>query len=169
MQEIFWIKGDPPADLAILLRPRGGKWLGHELQRLRRSGVGTLISLLERTEAEWLELGEEGKLAVRAGLNFISFPIRDVHVPPNTVIFRGFAANLAERLRAGEAIGIHCRGSIGRSTIVAACALIHLGWDAKTALAAIENARGCQVPETEEQREWILSYQPRPEATSLTS
>jgi hypothetical protein len=46
--------------------------------------------------------------------------------------------------------------------VTAACALIHLGWDAKYALKAIQAARGCVVPETEEQLRWILKYKAQP-------
>ena len=72
------------------------------------------------------------------------------------------AMGLADRLRTGERIGVHCRGSIGRSTVTAACALIHLGWQPQAALEAIAAARGCAVPDTEEQRRWILSYEAKP-------
>ncbi len=44
----------------------------------------------------------------------------------------------------------------------AACTLIHLGWKAKDALAAIQAARGCVVPDTEEQMRWILKYKAQP-------
>ena len=60
---------------------------------------------------------------------------------------------------AGERIGVHCRGSIGRATVATACILIHLGWDAQTALAAIAHARGVPVPDTPEQECWILEYE----------
>ncbi|HEV2214397.1 MAG TPA: hypothetical protein VGR64_03835, partial [Terracidiphilus sp.] len=89
---------------------------------------------------------------------FISHPIPDTHIPTNEDSFRAFVAGLAEKLRAGEHVGVHCRGSIGRATLAAACTLIHLGWSAEAALDAIEAARGCEVPDTEEQRRWILRY-----------
>jgi protein-tyrosine phosphatase len=107
-------------------------------------------------------LGQEGPLAEAAGMRFLSYPILDVHVPANVASFRAFVAGLADRLRGGERIGAHCRGSIGRSTVTAACTLIHLGWNAKQALGAIEVARGCAVPDTEEQLRWILNYKALP-------
>ena len=96
------------------------------------------------------------------GMHFLSYPILDVHVPANVATFRAFAAGLADRLRASERIGVHCRGSIGRSTVTAACTLIHLGWNARDALRAIQAARGCVVPDTEEQLRWILNYKAQP-------
>jgi len=154
--DLFWIEGAP--GLALILRPRGYHWLEEELARAKRSGVDTLVSMLEPEEAGWLGLREEARYAERAGIAFLSFPIPDHHVPPDKVKFREFVVGIAERLRAGEKVAVHCQGTIGRATVTAACTLIHLGWDAQTALDAIERARGCEVPDTEEQRDWILRY-----------
>jgi protein-tyrosine phosphatase len=158
VNNVFWIKGNPHFPLAIVLKPRAGDALEDDLIRMKLAGVETLVSLLEEAEAELLALEEEGPIAKQIGLQFISHPIPDVHVPPNLAAFQNFAADLASRLRAGERIGVHCRGSIGRSTVTAACALIHLGWSPKAALSAIEAARGLTVPDTQEQKEWILRY-----------
>ena len=72
--------------------------------------------------------------------------------------FRALVKDLAEHLRRGHRVGIHCWGSIGRAPLTTACTLIHLGWKPQAALAAIESARGCEVPETEEQRQWVLNF-----------
>ncbi|MGD0737245.1 MAG: hypothetical protein ABR976_19095 [Terracidiphilus sp.] len=161
MQDIFWIKGEPPAPLAIVLRPRGGDWLENELLRMKNAGIQTVVSLLEKHEAAFLELSEEARAARKAGLYFLSFPIPDTQIPSDPAAFETFIKYLANRLRIGEHIGVHCRGSIGRSTVTAACALIHLGWSPRAALFAIAEARGCAVPDTQEQENWILNYQSR--------
>jgi protein-tyrosine phosphatase len=160
-KEIFWIKGNPPAQLAVILRPQGGNWLPHEMLRLRRGGIKTVVSLLEPEEAGYLELAEEPTAAREAGMDFLSYPIPDVCVPVDEVGFRRFVAGLAERLRNGDSIGVHCRACIGRATVTTACTLIELGWKPKAALAAIAEARGYRVPDTPEQREWILNYRAR--------
>lgn len=162
MNEIFWIGGDPPVPLAIVLCPRGDPWLEDQLLEMKQGGIETLVSLLEEDEAEMLGLAEEPRLARQAGLEFLPFPIPDVHVPPDPAAFRRFVQDLANRLRAGEHIGIHCRGSIGRATVTATAALICLGWMPDTALSAIETARGYPVPDTQEQEDWILRYRAEP-------
>jgi protein-tyrosine phosphatase len=162
VDEVLWIEATPPVPLAIVLCPFGGGILKDELREIARSGVETLVSLLEPAEAGWLGLGEEGPLAEQSGMNFLSFPIQDVHVPASLPVFRAFVAGLAERLRLGERIGMHCRGSIGRAPLTAACTLIHLGWNAKDALAAIEAARGYSIPDTKEQLRWVLHYKAQP-------
>jgi len=160
VKEVFWINGERAPHLAIVLRPRGEEWLEGEMRRMRADGVETVISMLEPAEAEWLGLAAEKTAAERAGMQFLSFPIPDTKVPANIEVFRTFVAGVAERLGEGEHIGVHCRGCIGRATILSACTLIKLGWPAADALAAIEKARGAVVPDTDEQAEWIMSFRP---------
>jgi protein-tyrosine phosphatase len=170
---LYWIYGGagaplaPPASapgtlvpmpLAITLCPRGGKHLYAELLHLRRSGISTLVSLLSQDQVEMLELQEEGLQARRLGMIFLHHPVPDHQLPPDAHAFRVFASDLANRLRSGQHIGIHCWGSIGRATVAAACTLIHLGWEPRQALTAVEAARGLPVPDTEEQERWILNY-----------
>jgi protein-tyrosine phosphatase len=162
VSEIFWIEGEPPARLAIVLRPAGDDWLADELSGLKRGGIDTLVSMLEPWEAEALGLAREGQLAEAAGMQFLSFPIPDRQTPERVGAFRAFAGELARRLNAGERIGVHCRGSIGRCTVAAASALVHLGWQPRDALAAIGTARRFPVPDTDEQRAWILGYEAQP-------
>jgi len=160
MTEVLWIDGNPSPSLAIVLCPFGT--LRDELLQIKRSGVQTLVSLLEPLEADWLGLAEERSLAEEIGLCFLSHPIRDGNVPSDIGAFREFVTDLAERAQAGERIGLHCLGSIGRAPITAACTLIHLGWSPQDARAAIEAARGRRIPDTEEQLRWILNYKAQP-------
>ncbi|HEY1987358.1 MAG TPA: hypothetical protein VGG85_18215 [Terracidiphilus sp.] len=158
MSNIFWIDGNPPPGLAVVACPAGDDWLKDELRRLKAGGIDTVVSHLEKQEAGWLGLKAEQSTAEKVGLAFLPFPIPDTHVPPDVAAFRGLVSDLALRLRRGEHIGVHCRGSIGRATVTAACTLIHLGWKPQTALTAIEAARGLSIPDTREQLEWILAY-----------
>jgi hypothetical protein len=170
IKEIFWVappEGDSPRAaapnakplrLAIVLRPRGGQFLRSELVKFKEAGIRILVSLMEVNEAVIFGLAEEPDIAEELGLMFLPFPMRDHSVPKDPVSFSGFVQDLAGRLRAGRAVGIHCQGSIGRATMTAACALIHLGWKPAAALAAIQEARGCMVPDTQDQEDWILNY-----------
>ena len=159
MQDVFWIGGDNVPSLAIVLRPRGEDWLEQEMRRLKQSGIHAVVSMLEVEEAASLGLANEAAAADSSGLQFLSFPIPDRELPRDIAAFREFVFGLAERLKAGERIGIHCRASIGRATIASACTLIQLGWSPRAALAAIEKARGVSVPDTAEQAAWIERYE----------
>ncbi len=158
---IFWVDDEGTHPLAVVLCPSGGRSLRDQLMAYKRGGIDTIVSLLELDEAAWLGLAEEGPLAKQIGMDFLSHPIPDHNNPLDERAFRTFVSGLAERLRAGERIGVHCWGSIGRATVTAACTLVHLGWNPYTALGAIQNARGCQVPDTPEQRDWIYAYKAR--------
>lgn len=161
MPEIYWIhpvKGVPRPTLAIVERPRPGKLLAQDLTEFRSAGVQTLVSLLTEDEAEYLGLADEQKVSSSLGIEFLNFPLRDHRTPPDRGLFRKFVVGIATKLYDHEGVAIHCRGSIGRSTLVAACALIHLGWTPAHALLDIGSARGCPVPDTEKQQDWILRY-----------
>jgi protein-tyrosine phosphatase len=144
--------------LGIASRPRGEDWLEDDMLRLKNEGIQTLVSTIEEWEARVLGLAEEDAIAERLGLHFISYPMLDRSVPPDQQQFRKFVTSLARRLETGEKIGVHCRGCIGRSTLVTACTLIVMGWSASDALSAIEIAREFPVPDTDEQRAWILAF-----------
>ncbi|MDR3774972.1 MAG: hypothetical protein P4L26_16580 [Terracidiphilus sp.] len=171
MNGIYWIHGPSPAphspaplapvSLAIVLCPRGGRHLHNELFHLRNAGIDALVSLLSDDQVDMLDLADEPLVAHRVGMQFLHHPIPDHELPPDPHAFHSFVANLAHRLRSGQRIGIHCWGSIGRAPLAAACTLIHLGWEPREALTAVEAARGCPVPDTEEQERWILRYKAR--------
>jgi protein-tyrosine phosphatase len=144
--------------MAVVLCPRGGASLRRELIHLQSAGINTLVSLLSEDQVEMLVLGDERLMAKQLGMKFLHHPIPDHQLPADPQAFQAFVSDLASRLQAGERIGIHCLGSIGRATVVAACTLIHLGWPPAAALAAIEAARGVPVPDTDEQQEWIMRY-----------
>jgi protein-tyrosine phosphatase len=52
-------------------------------------------------------------------------------------------------------VAIHCRGGIGRSSLMAAAVLVQLGAAPEQAWDTVSVARGMPVPETEEQRAWL--------------
>jgi protein-tyrosine phosphatase len=155
VNDIFWIAD---TGLAIVLRPRGDDWLENDLKRIMMAGIQTIVSTVETWEARSLGLAEEAAIAERLGMHFISYPMQDRSVPSDRQDFSHFVSTLARRLQTGEKVGVHCRGCIGRSTVVAASTLITLGWPVEKALDEIEVARGCSVPDTEEQHDWILNF-----------
>ncbi|HEY6446307.1 MAG TPA: hypothetical protein VIY53_07605 [Acidobacteriaceae bacterium] len=145
-----------------MARPRGDDWLREDLTRLRDGGIDILVSFLPADEEWALGLREEHALASELGMQFISYPIPDREVPPDPAEFRQLVAYLAGQALAGKKIGAHCRGCIGRSTLLIASIMIALGSDAEDALRQIAAARGLDVPDTPEQRAWILRFRPGP-------
>ncbi|MGA8530119.1 MAG: hypothetical protein WB622_10415 [Acidobacteriaceae bacterium] len=162
MKTVLWLNEAQPSQLAIVLRPRGGEGLTADLQLVRDEGVHVLVSLLTREDNEDLGLADEGSTAERLGIRFISYPIMDRETPADLASFRKLVTELRDLARSGHRIGAHCRGCIGRATVLLASVMIALGWDAEVALRVIEKARGFPVPDTAAQLEWILDFEPRP-------
>jgi protein-tyrosine phosphatase len=146
----------PQGRLATMPRPRGNGWLAGEMASLRARGVTDLVSMLT-PEEEWaLDLTEEPAACAAAGLRFHRHPIPDRGVPDEPEF--GLLLNSLEPiLRRGGFVAVHCRGGIGRSSVVAAALLVRLGVTPAEALASISLARGFEIPDTEEQREFILA------------
>ncbi len=162
MKTVLWIGEANPSCLAFVLCPRGGDGLQADLEVARGEGIDTLVSLLTSQDNEELGLTEEGRIAKQLGMQFISYPILDRCTPSDLAGFRSLIAGLRDQVRAGRSVGAHCRGCIGRATVLLASVMIALGWRADEALRLIERARGFQVPDTQEQLEWILNFRPEP-------
>lgn len=157
---LYPITAAAPNRIAIVARPRGNDWLSEEVAALSRKGVNVLVSMLTVEEANELGLGQESAECGVAGISFKNVVIPDRSVPSDRNVFLLSVEQLAELVREGRYLGVHCRASIGRSSVLAASILVRLGWDANAAFDAIESARGCPVPDTPEQRQWVISNVP---------
>jgi len=157
--EVYLISGMPFGRLAIMPRPRAGDWLAGEVASWKQSGLDVIVSLLEPSEVTELGLDEERLLCQQAGITFLSFPILDRGLPEQAESVRELVNALACSLHAGLGVGIHCRMGLGRSAMIAACVLIALGYSAETAWSRIGTARRLAVPDTREQRDWVVRNQ----------
>lgn len=157
LTRIFWIDAPVAGRLAIMKRPLGER-LAEDVAAWQAAGIATVVSLLEPDEAGELGLGREAEFCQAAAIEFLSFPIPDYAVPASAAATLALAASIAGRLRGGRAVAIHCRAGIGRSSVVASCVLAQLGWAAEEAMTAIGAARGVRVPDTDEQRRWVLRH-----------
>jgi len=157
---IYSIKEAAPNRIAIVARPRGGDWLCDEMSALSREGIDVLVSMLTEEEADELGLHRESQECEASAIKFINLPIDDRSVPSDRDGFLRSVEHLAEMVRAGRSLGVHCRASIGRSSVLAVSVLVRLGWDADNAFYAVESARGCSIPDTPEQRQWVIQNVP---------
>lgn len=116
-------------------------------------GVGALVSLLAPDEAERVGLADEADRATSVGLEWLHLPVVDFGIPDDD------ASDAVEwiraRLDAGSHVVVHCMGGIGRSSMLAAAVLTEEGLRPGEAFAAIEDARGRSVPDTDAQRRWV--------------
>ena len=156
--ELYWIEGPWQGKLAILPRPRGGDWLEDEVQGWRAAGVDVVVSLLTSDEVAELDLEQEGRLCEAHDIDFRSFPIVDRSVPASRKATLDFVKKLAKLLMEGKTIAIHCRQGIGRSALIAACLLVLSGILPDAAFLRVSEGRGCSVPETSEQQQWLMDF-----------
>lgn len=86
----------------------------------------------------------------------MNVPVPDRSVPSDKDAFLKRVDELAGMVRNGRFLGVHCRACIGRSSMLAVSILVRIGWNLEEAFAAVESARGFAVPDTPEQRKWVI-------------
>ncbi len=143
---IYWIDGIAHGRLGIVARPRGGDWLEDEIAGWRAAGVDVAVSLLETHEIPELELLEEEILCRNAGLRYFSFPVIDRDVPHSRTATLALAQELVALLDTGQSIVMHCRQSLGRAPLLAACVMLLSGLELTDGLSRISTARGYTIP-----------------------
>ena len=143
-----------PGRLSTMAHPPGDPDLATALTHLRSQGTDILVSALTPPEQISLNLTTEPAAARTAGIEFHSLPIPDFGTPDRTEITPTLT-HLLDRLRGGANVVIHCWGGIGRSSLLAASLLVLDGVEPDEAWRLISEARGVEVPETDEQRNWI--------------
>jgi len=157
---LYWLDESWPGKLAVSARPRGGDWLPDEIADWKRSGIDVVLSLLEKREEEELDLENEAETARTQGVDFLSLPIPDRQTPNSGAQVTASLDRMTKALQGGKNVLIHCRQGIGRSGLIATCLLMRKGMSPGAALEKVTAARGVEVPETKEQREWIDHYAP---------
>ncbi|HLW66858.1 MAG TPA: dual specificity protein phosphatase family protein [Gemmataceae bacterium] len=156
--KIYWIPGPWAGRLAIAPRPRGGEWLEDEVTEWRRVGIDVDVALLKEDEVSELELPREEEFCQAHEIQFISFPMTDGAIPESRKAVCELVKTVMDLLSSGKSVLVHCRQGFGRSGIIAACLCIASGETPEAALARIGSARGHSVPDTPEQKAWVMDF-----------
>jgi protein-tyrosine phosphatase len=157
---LFRIDRAGPGWLATMARPGAGDRLEEELSQLHAAGVTVLVSALTGSEVVALGLGDEQRIATSAGLEFVSAPIPDLGLPEQAV-FDTTTSLICRRLAGGAGVVTHCYAGIGRSSLLAAGAMVREGTTPAEAWARISHARGHPVPDLPSQRQWLDQWAAR--------
>lgn len=150
-----------PGRLGITFAPGKkieGQWerdLETDLRRLKEEyNVEVLVSLMEHTEYSELEIPELFQKTEDMGIEVLHLPIPDGSVPLDSEAddYEALIEDIAERLKEGQTVVLHCRGGQGRSGLVAASVLVALGHPAVKALEAVRKTRkgAVETPEQED-------------------
>src|SRR5262250_146381 len=118
MPLVYWITTEQGQRLAIVARPRGEGWLEDDIRNLYEAGIEVVVSALTLAEERELGLTGEAECCSTYNIEFISTPIEDRSVPRFDQAFTSGLLQIRERMKAGKAIGIHCRACIGRSSVI---------------------------------------------------
>jgi protein-tyrosine phosphatase len=127
----------------LWLGPMPGRfesWPAFE-QQAQRTGLGLVVCLTPRPELS--ELSPEYHAAVVAGrmdFRWMHVPMRNFGVPEDPAGFRRDVAAIADALRGGQAVMLHCAAGIGRTGTTAACVLKAIGLDTPEALQRVRDA-----------------------------
>lgn len=156
--QVYWIDGPWSGRLAIVARPRGGDWLDDEVRAWKAAGIDVVVSSLTAEEATEFALQHEASTCESHGIRFLSFAISDRSVPDSRQEATQFLSRLSQFLISGQNVAIHCRQGIGRSGLIAGALLVLGGATFREAVATISRSRGCEVPETPEQRKWLVDF-----------
>lgn len=105
------------------------------------AGLGTIVCLAPRPELAELSPEYHAALA-RGGLPFrwMHVPMRNFGLPEDPAAFRRDIAAIAQSVRGGEVVLLHCAAGLGRTGTAAACLLKALGVDAGEALQRVREA-----------------------------
>lgn len=158
---IFWINEPKIGNnkLGMMARPRGNDWLEDEIAGLKKKKVDCVVSLLEKSEVWELGLQNEALLCKKQGIEYLNFPIKDVSTPDNKNEFIRLAVGLANRIQQNQRLIIHCRMGIGRTSVLTAAIMIKFGYEAKNIFEIIGEYRKLNVPDTQDQKDWLLSIE----------
>ena len=112
-------------------------------------------STVSISKAKEIGVQDEAGAASRAGVEFWRFPIADRDVPADEGAAVAFARKAWARVSANGSVVIHCRMGIGRSSVMAALALVVGGVPVVRAWQQLSMAREMVVPDTFEQKAWV--------------
>ena len=142
-----------------------GRWerdLEADLRVLREEyGADVLVSVMEEHEYRGYKIPELFERDLLAGIEVLRFAIEDMNIPKEAEAeeYEGLIRNVADRLREGKNVVVHCRGGLGRTGTVAACVLVVLGdHSADEAIDAVRAARRGTV-QTRDQEDFVRRFE----------
>jgi protein-tyrosine phosphatase len=128
--------------------------LQRSIDEIRRRGISQVMCLVPRQELE-AKSPAYARLVTNGGTPWrqVMFPIVDFGVPADRRRFMAFVIQVAQSLRAGDYMLVHCAAGIGRTGLVASAVLVALGMPVDEAMQRVSAAGS--YPERPEQVELV--------------
>ena len=133
----------PEVSGSLLLSDMPGRfepWSAFEA-RARTAALQLVVCLTPRTEIE--QLSPSYHTAVVQGtvpFRWLCLPMRNFGLPEDPAAFRAGVKQIADALRSGDVVMLHCAAGLGRTGSTAACVLKALGLDPSEALQRVRAA-----------------------------
>ena len=143
-----------PGSLYLSSMPGRYRSFDHDLAEAERLGVSTVLCLNPRDEIQYKSPHYHQALHDGShGWRVVDHPIEDFRAPVRGDGFSSLVREIADELRTGTNVMLHCAGGIGRTGTVSSCILIALGLPADDALAEVRRARAW--PENKAQLDFV--------------
>lgn len=143
--------------VAISPCPKGGEDLDNEIHFLQQQGYRLVVSMLSVEEQEVHRLMQEGKVCSEYAIQYLNFPIYG-EVSDNdeqTLAFVKQVKTQINELVETDKVLFHCRGGVGRSSMIIALVIANEQLSIDEVFAKITLARGEKAPESDTQRQWV--------------
>jgi len=137
-----------------------GRTLDEDLRVLVDLGVQHVFTMMTTGELAVLGVPELFERVRASGIASHTLAIDDGRAPDD-VSGHAIARAIADRVRGGERVVVHCRAGLGRTGTMVAATLVELGLTPENAILEVRRARGSRSIETAEQEAWVRAYRPR--------
>jgi len=120
-----------------------GDSMTDDLLTIRNWGATALVTLLDESELLVLGVRDLPRKASALNILWIHLPILNLSIPDKKfdIQWTWAGPRLAQWLREGQRIVIHCKEGIGRAGLVAARLMIELGTPPEQAINSVQKAR----------------------------
>ncbi len=117
-------------------------------------GASVVVSLIEDSEFDLLQVPDLGPAVERAGMTWYHLPIRDTMAPGDAFerLWGEKGEEIKDSLSAGGKVLLHCRGGLGRAGTVAARILVEFGYTPDVAIKAVRRARPGAIENSVQER-----------------
>jgi len=122
--------------------------------------VDVWVALMETWEYPKYQIPDLFTKVEQRSSRVVHYPIVDIDVPVDMPEFIGLIAHLAEDLKSGSNVLVHCKGGLGRTGLVVASILVHQRHSPKEAIEITRATRPGTI-QTEAQEDWVYSYAQR--------
>jgi protein-tyrosine phosphatase/nicotinamidase-related amidase len=131
--------------------------LSEDLHEIKKCGIEAIVVLISNDEMDSYGVPTLLKAYKEMSIDYLHQPIVDQKVP-NKQDVAAINNFIDAKLSLNKKVLIHCIGGLGRSGLVAACYLKHVGYNSDDAIKIVRNTRSIRAIETKIQEKFIYNY-----------